>query len=65
MSDKNGRRGGGISFTALLGITFIVLKLCGVIEWSWTWVLAPIWIPASIGILILVFAVIKVLKEDT
>lgn len=26
-----------------LGIVFIVLKLCGVISWSWWWVTAPIW----------------------
>jgi hypothetical protein len=28
-------------FTALLTIAFIVLKLCGVIEWSWLWILSP------------------------
>lgn len=25
-------------------IVFIVLKLCNLIDWSWGWVLAPIWI---------------------
>lgn len=34
---------GGVGFLGMLGITFIVLKLCGVIHWSWIWVLAPIW----------------------
>lgn len=34
---------GGISFLGLLVIVFIVLKLCKVIEWSWWWVLSPIW----------------------
>lgn len=29
----------------LLFIVFLVLKLCGVIAWSWWWVTAPIWIP--------------------
>ena len=24
---------------------FIVLKLVGVISWSWWWVLSPLWIP--------------------
>ena len=37
----------------LLTIVFIVLKLCGVISWSWLWVLSPIWI---LGLLILVAA---------
>lgn len=35
---------GGIGFTGLLGIVFIVLKLTGVINWSWVWVLCPFWI---------------------
>lgn len=37
---------GGIGFVVLLAITFIILKLCGVIAWSWWWVLSPIWITA-------------------
>ena len=32
-----------ISFMSLLGIAFIVLKLLGVITWSWFWVTAPLW----------------------
>ena len=33
--------GGGIGFCGLLTIVFIVLKLIGVINWSWFWVLSP------------------------
>lgn len=33
----------GIGFMGLLTIAFIVLKLCDVIDWSWWWVLAPLW----------------------
>lgn len=44
-------------FSALLGVAFIVLKLIGVIDWSWWWVLAPLWIPAAI-IVILVIAIV-------
>ena len=43
------------SFASLLTIAFIVLKLCHVIEWSWWWVLSPIWIGA---IIVVVCAVI-------
>lgn len=32
-----------MSFIKGLQLAFIVLKLCGVIEWSWVWVLAPFW----------------------
>jgi len=44
---------GGIGFTGLLTIVFIVLKLTNVIEWSWIWVLSPIWIS-----ILLVWAII-------
>jgi len=41
---------GGIGFLGLLGIVFIVLKLCGVITWSWLWVTCPLWIGLAIGL---------------
>ncbi len=40
-----------INFAGLLGIVFIVLKLCHVIEWSWWCVLAPFWIPFAIWLI--------------
>lgn len=36
----------------LLTVAFVVLKLCHVIDWSWWWVLAPIWIPVAIVLII-------------
>lgn len=42
---------GGIGFTGLLTIVFIVLKLTNYIDWSWWWVLSPIWIPVALVIL--------------
>jgi hypothetical protein len=48
-----------IGFLPLLAVTFIVLRLCEVITWSWWWVLAPIWIPLLITALAsMVFGVI-------
>jgi hypothetical protein len=44
---------GGVGFAGLLAVAFIVLKLTGVIAWSWWWVLAPLWIPAAIVLLVL------------
>lgn len=46
----------GIGFTGVLTVAFIVMKLCGVIKWSWLWVLSPIWISIILWILIVVFA---------
>lgn len=57
MSDKTSSKSGGIGFTGLLTIVFITLKLCGVINWSWWLVLAPIWISVVIaGIILAGFA---------
>jgi len=36
-----------VGFFGLLAIGFIVLKLSQVIQWSWVWVLAPLWIPPA------------------
>lgn len=57
--DSNSKAaGGGIGFSDLLGILFIVLKLCGVINWSWWWVLAPFWIPVALTIVITLVVVV-------
>ena len=59
MEDNNkNAAGGGIGVTGLLGILFITLKLCGVINWSWLWVLAPFWIPLALVIIIILVAVV-------
>jgi hypothetical protein len=47
---------GGIGFCSLLTIAFVVLKLIGVITWSWVWVLAPLWIPFVVGLIIVAIA---------
>lgn len=44
----------GISFSTVLFIVFLVLKLCGVISWSWWWVTAPLWGGAALGLLVAV-----------
>lgn len=59
MNDNNNSRG-GIDFESALTISFIVLKLCGVIEWSWLWVLSPIWI--SVIAVVIIAVVIAWLK---
>ena len=41
---------GGIGFVGLLTIAFVVLKLTGVIAWSWWWVLSPLWISFGLGV---------------
>jgi len=45
----------GTSVFGLLGVAFIVLKLTGVIAWSWWWVLAPFWVGIAIFIAMAIF----------
>ena len=54
----------GIGFGSALLLTFIILKLVGVINWSWWWVLSPIWIPVVLlmAVSILLFVVYRIVK---
>ena len=52
----------GIGACGLLGVAFVVLKLTGVINWSWWWVTLPFWgglalVLAILLVVIVVFAV--------
>ena len=49
----------GLGSTLLL-VAFIVLKLCHVIEWTWIWVLAPLWIPFVLTVIIIAVVAIWV-----
>lgn len=62
---NNNTSSGGIGFTGLLTIVFIILKLCKIINWSWIWVLSPIWISVSLAIIILIIIIIihKILNK--
>jgi hypothetical protein len=67
VSDNSSRSSSGIGFFGLLTIVFITLKLLEKIDWSWWWVLSPVWIPTGVAVLfilgILVVAVIAYLIE--
>lgn len=68
MSNNTSSHGsGGIGFAGLLTIVFITLKLLGVINWSWVWVLSPIWISMvllSILVMILFIVMDAEYKDD-
>jgi hypothetical protein len=49
---RESSRSGGSGFVGLLTILFIALKLTNQIDWSWWWVLSPIWITAAIVLVI-------------
>lgn len=54
----------GIDFCGILGIVFIVLKLVHVINWSWWWVLSPLWIPTAfaIAVFVIIFVIVLIAK---
>ena len=56
----------GVSFSSLLTIVFIVLKLTDVIDWSWVWVLSPSWISLLLGLALVPFILIlnKKIEND-
>lgn len=57
-SSNSGTNYYGVGLGGLLGTAFVVLKLCGVISWSWLWVLSPFWIPFAILLFVWIIAVI-------
>ena len=48
------------SIPVTLFIVFLILKLVGVITWSWLWVLAPLWIPLALGLAVFLVGLIIV-----
>lgn len=55
---NNKQASGGIGFTGLLTIVFIILKLCGIITWSWWWVLSPLWISTILWVIVVVIVLL-------
>ena len=64
-NNSKGGTVGGVGFFGLLTIAFIVLKLCKVINWSWIWVLSPIWIGLlfTIGIVLGALLIYKIMNK--
>ena len=50
-----------IGIIPILTIVFVILKLCKVINWSWVWVLCPLWITLSLALVVFVIGIIKIL----
>lgn len=55
---NDSKRNSGLGLCGVLTIVFVVLKLVGVIDWSWLWVLSPLWINAGIIIILTVIVII-------
>jgi hypothetical protein len=61
---KSETSSGGISAAFALFLIFLVLKLVGLIDWSWWWVTCPLWIGFALIIaVLLVIVLIEVLSN--
>lgn len=59
MSDNNSSgSNNSFNFLGFLALLFIGLKLTGHITWPWVWVLAPLWMPFSVIVVVAAFALI-------
>lgn len=65
-NNYNSKKSKGVGLLTVIGIVFIILKLCGVIRWNWFWVLCPFWV-GVIGVivsLIIVFIMSVMIKKS-
>jgi ABC-type Fe3+-siderophore transport system permease subunit len=53
----------GLGFGAVLFIVFLVLKLTNVIDWSWWWVTAPLWIPIGLAVMIFIVTALVIIVK--
>ena len=54
MATQTTTKSGGVSFAGLLFLLFLGLKLTNQIDWSWWWVLSPIWISILLVVVIII-----------
>lgn len=65
---NNSSSSGGIGIVGALLILFVALKLCEVIDWSWWWVMSPLWGIAGVLLVglaaVVAWAIAATLYED-
>jgi len=42
----------GISLPDAFLLAFVILKLCNVIDWSWVWVISPLWLQCLVSLIV-------------
>ena len=59
---ENNKNEGGLGLGTILFLIFLVLKLGGwgvVATWSWWWIFSPLWIPASLILIVYIIFLIN------
>lgn len=64
MSEKDRHTEMGRATLLAVLITFVVLRLTGDINWSWIWVVSPLWIPLSVDLLVAIIRNIFTATRD-
>ena len=64
MSNSNSSSSSGIGFSGLLTVLFVGLKLTNYIDWSWWWVVSPIWVTLLVVLFVLLFVGVIVVLSD-
>ena len=54
-----------VGFTGILTIVFIILKLTGVLAWSWWWIFSLIWLPVAFIVVLYIIVIARVLGAGT
>lgn len=54
----------GLGLGTVLFIVFLILKLINVIDWSWWWVTAPLWIPIGLAIMIFIVKALVIIAKE-
>lgn len=62
MSQSSRSSSSGVSFVGLLTVVFITLKLLDKINWSWWWVLSPLWITTALVMVVVVIVLLLIKK---
>ena len=64
-NNRSSAAGGGLSILGVVEIVFIILKLLGIINWSWWIVLIPLWIDLGITLLtILIIIIVAIIMAN-
>ena len=63
-NNRSSAAGGGFSILGVVEIVFIILKLLGIINWSWWIVLIPLWIDLGITLLVILFIIVAIIMAN-
>jgi hypothetical protein len=61
VAPQKSNNSGGLGILPIIFLIFLVLKLTGLIHWSWWWVTFPLWLPFAVIGFFIALAVVAVI----